>query len=260
MKPQQLAKILKTMTVVNPAEYGLFWDKDGSMPWKEFLWALQREEDLRFVRESHIREIELAGIDLPFSLQEGRLKLKTPLPAYPVVTPPKYLYIAVPLRGVPFVQKKGILLPSHRSFIALWGDPQECLKMAKPSSDEKLVVITVYTENLPGHLFYQAGERLYLTDSSLHSASLIIPLVSEKELEEIRELRKEKAHREKSKTPQTVESEKLYGSFALTVEAFKKQFGIEDEQPNKKSEKKKRSKGPDWKREARKIRKTKRSI
>jgi putative RNA 2'-phosphotransferase len=271
MKPQQLAKILRTITVVNPAEYGLFWDKDGSMPWKEFLWALQRQEELRFVRESHIKEIELSGLDLPFFLEEGRLRLKTAPPTYPAVTPPERLFIAIPLRGVPFVQKKGILVPSNRSYIALWSDPQESIEMMKPSSDEKPVVLTVNTESLAGHSFYKAGERLFLTDSPLPPDCLVIPPVSEKELEALREIKKEKAQREKAKgmtgtfhiqplsQKEKAAEGKMSGSFMLTVEAFKKQFGMTEDTPGKKSEKKK-SKGPDWKREARKIRKTKRTI
>lgn len=271
MKLQQLAKILRTITVVNPAEYGLFWDKDGSMPWKEFLWVLQRQEELRFVRESHIKEIELSGLDLPFFLEESRLKLKTAPPIYPAVTPPERLFIAIPLRGVPFVQKKGIFIPSNRSYIALWSNPQESIVMMKPSADEKPVVVTVNTENLPEHSFYKAGERLFLTDLPLPPDCLIIPPVSEKELEELREIKKEKAQREKIKAmsgtsylqptshKEKVSEGKMSGSFLLTVEAFKKQFGMTEDTPDKKSDKK-RSKGPDWKREARKIRKTKRSI
>lgn len=263
MQPQQLAKILRTVAVVNPSEYGLFWDKDGSMPWKEFFWALQREEDLRFVRESHIREIELAGIDLPFRLEEGRLKLKEPLPIYPAVFVDKYLYIAVPLRGVPFVKTKGILIPSNRSYIALWTMPDESLRMAKPSTVDKYVVVTVDPEKLPGHSFYQAGEKLFLTDQAIPPHALIMPFVSEKELDEIREARKEKAQKaqkEKISSTRSADISGIHGSFILTVEAFQKEFGVTSEESDRKSQKKKRSKGPDWKREARKIRKTKRTV
>lgn len=263
MQPQQLAKILRTVAVVTPAEYGLFWDKDGSMPWKEFFWALQREEDLRFVRENHIREIELAGIDLPFRLEEGRLNLKEPPPEYPIAIPDNYLFIAVPLRGVPFLKTKGILLPSNRSYIALWSDPDESLRMAKPSTVDKYIVVTVDPEKLPAHTFYLAGERLFLTDQAIPPHALILPLVSEKELNELREARKEKAHKpqkEKTSTVRAPNISDIHGSFILTVEAFQKEFGVAADESGGKSSKKKRSKGPDWKREARKIRKTKRSV
>ncbi|MCX7821830.1 MAG: hypothetical protein N2260_00095 [Syntrophobacterales bacterium] len=256
MKPQQLAKILKTMTTANPGDYGLFWDKDGTMPWKELFWALQREENLRFVRESHIREIELSGAELPFRLEEGRLKLKIAPPLYPEVSPPKHLFFTVPLKGIPFVKSKGISVPSHRSFIPLWNDPEEGLKRAKPSYDDTYIVVTVNTEVLPNHHFYQAGDKLFLTDLPIPPKALLIPPISEKALEEVREARREKIVKQSQPRDET----KLYGSFALTVEAFLKEVGDVRDESSKKSQKKQKSKGPDWKRESRRIRKTKRSI
>lgn len=257
MKPHQLAKILKTMLVVSPGEYGLFWDKDGTMPWKEFYWALQREEDLKFVRESHIREIELAGIEMPFFMEEGRLKLKLPIPDYEPATPTEHLFMAIPLRAVPFIRAKGILVPSHRSYIALWNRPEISLKMAKPSTTEKYIVIAVDPDTIPGHPFYRASEGLFLTDIPIPPRALIIPPISEKELDEIKEIRKERTTKQ-HKTQQDIP--KQYGSFMLTVEAFKREFGESEEEPDKKDLKKRRSKGPDWKRESRKIRKSKRTI
>ncbi len=66
VNPRTLARTLSTIAVHCPWEHGLFWDPDGSMPWKEFYWALQEDHSLRFVRESHIRELAYLGLEVPF--------------------------------------------------------------------------------------------------------------------------------------------------------------------------------------------------
>ena len=86
-QPKTLARTLAYIAVHSPHEFGLYWDADGSMPWKEFYWALQEDDSLRFVRESSVRELQLLGIELPFSLEGNRLRLSSGT-ALPVILRP----------------------------------------------------------------------------------------------------------------------------------------------------------------------------
>ncbi len=75
--PKTLAKTLSYIAYQAPAEYGLFWDPDGTMPWKELYWALQEDPSLRFVREGIVRELNyLPGCELPFALEGNLLRLR----------------------------------------------------------------------------------------------------------------------------------------------------------------------------------------
>ncbi len=252
MKPEKLAKILNTMLYINPGEYGLFWDKNHTMPWKELYWALQRQEDLRFVRKSNIQEIMLLGIDMPFVLEENTLKLKVPYREYEKAVADRDLFVAVPLSALPFIREKGLLVPSHRSYLPLWDSEEESLIHSKPSEEEK-VVIRIPKEKLFSHPLYSGGGHLFLTDKPLSPEMIIIPPVSKKDLEQL-----SKEHREKSRKKEEVKIPVNYGSFKVTMDdltGYVPKSAFKEEKSSKKSAKK-----SDWKREARKIRKTKRTI
>ena len=95
--PKTLAKTLAYIACHAPAEFGLFWDPDGTMPWKELYWVLQEDPSLRFVRESIIRELTGLGVTLPFVLEGSRIRLSTGAekPSYPVAeNVPERLYLA----------------------------------------------------------------------------------------------------------------------------------------------------------------------
>ena len=109
--PKTLAKTICYITCHAPAEYGLFWDPDATMPWKELYWALQEDPTLRFIRESHIRELTYLGLELPFVLDGNLLRLMPnwPQPSYPLTdSPPERLYFACRRKQYSILREHGI--------------------------------------------------------------------------------------------------------------------------------------------------------
>ena len=119
-QPKTLAKTLDYIIWRSPGEYGLFWDPDGTMPWKDFYWALQEDLSLRFVRQSTIRELTLLGIELPFALDGNLLRLRPEfaLPVYPPASDvPERLYFGLKPKNLAHTQKFG-LISTRRRFVA----------------------------------------------------------------------------------------------------------------------------------------------
>jgi len=263
LDPRRLAKVLTTVAYYESSEYGLYWDEDGSMPWKEFYWALQKIEGLSYIRQSHLKELMLIGETIPFKLEGNRLYLIWERPKYsPTVEPPPHLYHVVSLSALDAISKNGLNPPPHRSYLPLWAIENLALKFSKPSSDERLIV-TVDTERAieEGVVFLKAGTSMFLTRFSIPSRALHIPPVKQKALEQIHE-KKERVKKKRAKKTKLSghSTAPTPGSFTLDVTHFQKAIGIENDEGGGHGKRKERKKGPDWKREARKIRKTKRTI
>lgn len=181
LNPKTLAKTLTTIAVHSPSEYGLFWDPDGSMPWKEFHRALQEDPSLRFVRESHIRELVYLGLDMPFFLDGRFLRLKNGVPpfeAIPVKDPQDRLYHAVRRAQLHVVRERG-LNPSGRSHVPL-ASHRDLAQRIGMRRDPRPVVVEVYARKAlaRGLTILEAGPCLYLTDP-VPPDLLLIPLVRE---------------------------------------------------------------------------------
>jgi putative RNA 2'-phosphotransferase len=166
-QPKTLAKTLDYIARRSPGEYGLFWDPDGSMPWKEFYWALQEDPSLRFVREATIRELALLGIQLGFLLDGNRLRLVSDavLPVYPPASQvPERLYFGVRPKRLVYVQHNG-LRGAGRPLVALCADRELALRMAKRREDSPILVEIPAREALgKGLCLFDAGPHLYLTE------------------------------------------------------------------------------------------------
>ncbi len=167
-QPKTLAKILDYIARRSPAEYGLFWDLDGSMPWKEFYWALQEDPSLRFVRESTIRELALLGIELPFALDGKLLRL------HPEVAGPRYqsasevterLYFGLRPKILVQTQING-LSSSSRRFIPVCADRELALRIARRRERSPILIEILAREAFGSGLsFLVAGPHLYLVES-----------------------------------------------------------------------------------------------
>ena len=167
-QPKTLAKVLDYIARRSPGEYGLFWDPDGAMPWKEFYWALQEDPSLRFVRESTIRELALLGIELPFVLDGNLLRLRPEVagPCYPPASDvPERLYFGIK------TQKFGScpnnwFKSSGRRFIAVCAERELALRIARTTG-----AVAGFDRNTCSrgfrerHSFLVAGPHLYLVQS-----------------------------------------------------------------------------------------------
>jgi putative RNA 2'-phosphotransferase len=163
-----LAKTLDYIARRSPGEYGLFWDPDGTMPWKEFYWALQEDPSLRFVRESTIREIGLLGIPLSFALDGSRLRLVSEVdrPGYPAASEVSgRLYFGLRPRNMVYAPDNGLKAAS-RPFIALCTDREFALRIAKRREQEPVLIEILAREvSGKGISFLVAGPQLYLVES-----------------------------------------------------------------------------------------------
>ncbi len=167
-QPKILAKTLDYIARRSPGEYGLFWDPDGTMPWKEFYWALQEDPSLRFVREPTIRELGLLGIPLPFVLDGSRLRLVSEAnrPEYPAASEvSRRLYFGLRSKNMVYAQENG-LKSSSRPFVALSADRELALRIAKRRDPEPILIeIQALEASWNGISFLIAGPQLYLTES-----------------------------------------------------------------------------------------------
>ena len=247
--PKTLAKTLDYMAFRSPGEFGLFWDADGTMPWKELYWALQEDPFLKFVRETHLKEIAFLGIEMPFALDGASLRLAPGIevPVYPVVeTPPERLFHAIRLRQYPSVSKYG-LESSGRSHIRLTSDKDLAVRIARRREPDPVTieVLAGKAHREGGVVLRAAGPSLFLVES-VPVQYLRCPQLREDVL-----LKLSEGPRKKEKQPEKTGRPFSPGSFVVGVDSLSGSFpgqGVPDKGG------KKARRGAEWKKEARKER------
>jgi putative RNA 2'-phosphotransferase len=243
--PKTLAKTISYIGYHAPGEYGLFWDADGSMPWKEFYWALQEDPALRFVREKHIHELLYLGLALPFFLDANRLRLQDQVerPSYPLVAPPDRLHYGCPRKSFAHVVEKGLQAFS-RAFLPLAADRKLAETLAKRRDPEPVMIeIQARKAHGQGSCFRLAGPSLYLIEA-ISADYLIFPLKSADKLTALHKVKR------KATPPASSVPCPAAGSFVLSV----KQFQVDASPGESTAKGKKSTGGQDWKRAARKLR------
>jgi putative RNA 2'-phosphotransferase len=226
------------------------------MPWKELYWALQEDESLRFVRESHIRELNFLGIDLPFHLDDKLLHLdhNAEIPEYPVAEPPEKLYYACRRKQFPVLSRSGLTAPANRSFLPLAVDEGLALTLGRRRDPDPLMIeVEAGKAAEDGVLFREAGPHLYLVES-MPPQYLILPTLREEEIGRFEAKKKEEKSAKKTPPPPTP------GSFLMDLDHLqepqpgKRERRRAEKEKKKEKDKRKSQKGPDWKRSARKER------
>ncbi len=206
--PKTLAKTLDYIACRAPGEYGLFWDPDGSMPWKELYWALQEDPSLRFVRETHLRELGFLGIPVPFFLDGGLLRLGGDVirPDYSIVEPPERLYYAFSKRRHRVALEHGLVAPGNRAYLALSSDKEAALRFAKRRDPDPLVAEVRATKaHTEGVIFRAVDSGLYLVER-LPADCLVLPPIREEDAVKF-------AAKKKEKKPSHAEAPIAPGSF-----------------------------------------------
>jgi len=167
-QPKTLAKTLDYIAWRSPGEYGLFWDPEGTMPWKDFYWALQEDFSLRFVRQSTIQELTLLGIDLPFALDGTLLRLRPGFapPAYrPAPDVPARLYFGLKPKNLVHTQQIG-LISTRRRFVPVCRQRELALQIARRDEKTPLAIEILALEACQSGLsFLAAGPHLYLAQA-----------------------------------------------------------------------------------------------
>ncbi len=255
-KPPTLAKTLAHILYHAPHEYGLFWNADGTMPWKEFYWALQEDPELRFVREAHIREINYLGIEFPARLEGNQLHLHDrfflPIPAranddhLSILPIPKKLFFACRHKTYLTTIEHG-LESSGRPFVPLFAVRDLADRVGK-RRDPEAIVIEILTESAlkDGIVFLKAGEGLFLT-KKIPAKHLLFPKLKENVFSE---LIKSKGTSKNKQTSGKTWHPSTPGSFQLEMHHMDEQF----QKTSRHERKQKEKRGPDWKRASRKDR------
>jgi len=245
--PRTLAKTIYYIVYHSAGEYGLFWDIAGTMPWKELYWALHEDPSLRFVRQSHIHELNHLQVGLPITLEGNLLRLRDgfPLPDYHVCEhPPDKLFYACPRKQFGAVLKHG-LAPLGRDFLPVAADQELALRIGR-RRDPKPLLVKILTDKAgaAGILFRTAGPELYLVES-LATEYLQLPPTGEEESRKLltRNVEKSPAKREGMPEP---------GSFLVNVDHFQEAMGVAKRPLGEGKKARTGKKGPAWKREARK--------
>jgi putative RNA 2'-phosphotransferase len=241
-----LAKTISYIGYHSPGDYGLFWDDNGTMPWKEFHWALQREPDLGFVRASTLHELRQLGFSLPFVLDGRLLRLRdgvTHTP-YPLVIPPSRLYYACLRKNLQHAREFG-LVSHERRYVAVASQQTLAVSIARRRDPQPVLIeIQAAKAEHDGIAFRLAGEYLYLVEA-LPSEYLVFPIISTRSGGQVG-----KGDR-KERRPQSPTSVASGGSFQVSVEHLRG-MAPEDRLTTRNTGKPDKSK--DWKRDARRLR------
>ncbi len=245
--PNTLAKTINYIGYHAPGDHGLFWDDNGTMPWKEFYWALQQEPGLGFVRASTLRELQHLGYTLPFILDGQVLRLNegfTNAP-YPLVMPPSRLYYACLRRSYQHVRQFG-LVSTQRRYLPLASQRELAASIARRRDPQPIPIeIQAVKAHEDRIRFRQAGEYLYLVEA-LPQEYLIFPPLSTKARGQTGKVeQKDRGH-------QAAASLAASGSFQLSVEHLRGDRPGDQLTTGKGTSK--LAKSGDWKRDARGLR------
>ncbi len=244
-KAKRLTKFINYVLYHSPDEFGIFLDDDGSISIKELLWALKEEEGWSYVRESHLKDLILLGFNPSYRLEGKRVvpESESFKPYYPVEQPPRILYYAARLKACYHIYNHG-LKAAGRPYLPLSKTKELALRIGRRRDREPLILeIEAERAFLDGVIFRANGERMFLVEE-VPARYINGPPLPEREIKKTRE-----------KKPKKNESipEQLPGSFYLDLDR-------DPDISRRKQREKKRKKGPRWKREARKMRKKKRSL
>lgn len=246
--PKTLTKTLLYIAVHAPAEFGLFWDADGTMPWKELYWALQEDASLRFVRESILRELSGLGMDLPFVLDGPRLRLCPDCnqPSYPLADHlPERLYFACRRKQYAYIHEHGIT-PSGRPLVPLSATKELALRLGRRRDPEPLLLEMLAAKaQVEGESIYWAGADLYLV-ASVPVRHVVFPLLRAEQQAALTAWKKAETRPSRPDHPTTP------GSFFVDVHQFEGRGTAQNGagKANKQRGKKKH----DWKRDAKQER------
>ncbi len=249
-----LAKTLAYIGYHAPGEFGLYWDEDGTMPWKEFYWALQQENDLRFVRDATLLELQHLGCSLPFVLDNRVLRLREDIirPRYPLTSPPQRLFYGCSRSNLEQVRHYG-LVASRRKYLPLASQRILAEAVARRRDPEPILIeilaAKAHQDRIP---FRGNGEHHYLIES-MPEQYLILPLLAQRNLVQPGKDRK----KEKDKSGKTPGPLASAGSFLVAPGQIQSAGGMEAVASKGGG---KAGKEGGWKRDARKLRQKRRML
>jgi len=178
----------------HPYEFGLVPDKEGYIKTKELLWAMNEEEDWRYVRQSHIREVLLSKERILFEVDENRIKTRERRWELNLENPcfdlPKLLFHPIRQRAHPHAMEKGLTAGPGENLL-LAADREMAFRVGQ-RRDQKPVILEISVEQAgrSSTEFYSFGD-LFLADKIPVTAILGPPLSKEFQKTKTKEIKEE---------------------------------------------------------------------
>ena len=247
--PQSLAKLITYILGRRPDEFGLVTDTEGFVKIKELLKAVTEEEGWKYVRRSHLDEIQYSFPESPFEIsgQQIRAKHRDQLARpNPVSKLPKLLFTSIRRRAYRSVLDKGIF-PTGYYQVVLSSSRDLAERIGKRSDQDPIMLSVQVQKSVEnGVRFFQSGESLFLAESIPAGCFTGPPLP------------KEKTEIKKPDIAEETSQPKMAGSYAIKLgdasgsqppgrKPYKKQVDWKDTKKGKKKQKRKRERPP-WRR------------
>ena len=165
--PDSLARFLAYVLGRAPHEFGLVLTPDGYVRVKSLLKVCSEEAGWRHVREGHIREAMLVLSDVPFEVNEGRIRARDRshlVTHEPADHPPKLLYTHVRRKAYPHVAERGLRAAGDVPVVL--SDDRDMAERIGRRRDRTPVCLVVNTASAEsqGIVFWHAGPGLYTAD------------------------------------------------------------------------------------------------
>ena len=145
--PQSLAKLITYILGRRPDEFGLVTDTEGFVKIKELLKAVTEEEGWKYVRRSHLDEIQYSLPESPFEIsgQQIRAKHRDQLARpNPVSKLPKLLFTSIRRRAYRSVLDKGIFPTGYYQVVL--SSSRDLAERIGKRSDQDPVMLSVQVQ------------------------------------------------------------------------------------------------------------------
>ena len=247
--PQSLAKLITYILGRRPDEFGLVTDTEGFVKIKELLKAVTEEEGWKYVRRSHLDEIQYSLSEPPFEISGKQIRarhrdqLARP---HQFSKLPKLLFTSVRKRAYRSVLDKGIFPTGY--YRVVLSSSRDLAERIGRRSDRDPVLLSVHVQKSieNGVRFYQSGESLFIAESIPAGCFTGPPLP------------KEKIETKKPDIAPEISQPKMAGSYSVNLgdasgsqpaagKPQKRQMDWKNNKKHRKKQKRKRERPP-WRR------------
>ncbi len=164
-KQEQIERMILYVLGRAPSEFGLLPDESGFVAFKDLRQALSEEEDWRFVKVSHLREMLLHDRGAHFEADGDRIRAlerSTEIGRLDVIHPPKILHIGIRRRAWPHVAENG-LKPFSGPWVVLARDKAMASRLGKRREQDPLLLeVSAEKAQAKGVRFFGSGKELVL--------------------------------------------------------------------------------------------------
>lgn len=169
-KQNELSKEISYALRHAPWEYELEMDKEGWVPVRQLLDALQKEEKWKNIGEADLREMIEKSDKKRYEIKDGKIRAfyghSMPMRILKEEkSPPDILYHGTARRFLESISENG-LMPQSRQYVHLSQDIETAEKVGK-RHDNKPCILTIDAKKAwnEGIKFYLGNEKVWLADA-----------------------------------------------------------------------------------------------